>query len=78
MHLLVCFQCVSPQMIILRIVMGRGFTKATATQTMPSIHIATSMGDKQELDTQFTSEPSMSMEAYSRPSSAELDGVQAV
>lgn len=65
-------------MIILRIVMGRGFTKSTATQTMPSIHIATSMGDKPEFETQFTSEPSLSMEAYSRPSSAGLDGVQVV
>ncbi|KAL1943547.1 hypothetical protein VTO73DRAFT_3992 [Trametes versicolor] len=74
----VMFTCVSPQMIILRIVMGRGFTKSTATQTMPSIHIATSMGDKHEFDTQFTSEPSLSMEAYSRPSSAGLDGVQVV
>lgn len=65
-------------MIILRIVMGRGFTKSTATQTMPSIHIATSMGDKQDFDTQFTSEPSLSMDACSRPSSAGMDGMEAV
>ncbi|KAH9850996.1 hypothetical protein C2E23DRAFT_733876 [Lenzites betulinus] len=49
----VMFTCVSPQMLILRIVMGRGFTQSTATQTMPTIHIATSQTDK-HLDRQLS------------------------
>ncbi|KAI0631439.1 hypothetical protein C8Q77DRAFT_1015648, partial [Trametes polyzona] len=48
----VMFTCLSPQMLILRIVMGRGFTKSNATITVPTVHIATSLQE----NTHFTGE----------------------
>lgn len=55
-------------MLVLRIVMGRGFTVSSPSQELPTIHIASSLGDKQEYAASFVSEPSMGEETYSLPS----------
>ncbi|KAL1943549.1 hypothetical protein VTO73DRAFT_3994 [Trametes versicolor] len=68
LSLYVMFTCISPQMLVLRIVMGRGFTVSSPSQELPTIHIASSLGDKQEYAASFVSEPSISVETYSLPS----------
>lgn len=47
-------QCISPQMIVLRVLMGRAWSRDAATRTRTSMHFNTPAGDSSMLTSGFT------------------------
>ncbi|OJT11900.1 hypothetical protein TRAPUB_11546 [Trametes pubescens] len=47
-------QCISPQMIVLRVLMGRAWSRDAATRTRTSMHFNTPVGDSSMLTSGFT------------------------
>ncbi|EIW52682.1 uncharacterized protein TRAVEDRAFT_31818 [Trametes versicolor FP-101664 SS1] len=50
----VMFTCISPQMIVLRVLMGRAWSRDAATRTRTSMHFNTPAGDSSMLTSGFT------------------------